>query len=307
MPRRDNLTDTPRTKAWAKFCRDALDAKSWYAVEIALEAEAFDRDTRGRICHRGKWNDYAEGIHVPQKRLVEQVELSIPGSAGVLNHPVWRIRDLPPEQAAQTAIRCFSDLSLEVRRSLFHGTNDLSLERKRITQQTLVHLETQQDLSGLGALAMIVLEASGNENKRLAFQAGCVLFRALLRLSIEGPPWLILIATDLFELCKQRVFPHAADRKYRICLDGVDFPGLGKLVRFACDYVTKEKKYFSQNHFLARLFDQPWITPLGHLMLFVPTKCLRSYTRAGKEAQENHSLLIKHWAEAHSKLVQIGV
>lgn len=272
MPRRDDLTDTPRTKAWAKFCRDTLDAKSWYVVENALEAEAFGRDVKGRICHRGKWPGYAQGIHVPRKRLAEQVESVIPGSLGVLTHPVWKIRDLPPERAAETANQFLNGLSLEVRLRLFHGTKDLHLGRKRIAQQTLSFLETRQNLCGLGALAMIVLEASGSKNQRLAFQAGCVLFRAMLRLPIVGPPWLTLIATDLFELFRQRVFPHAADTNFRICLDGVDFPALGHLVRFACDYTTKEKEYLSRNHFFSRLFDQPWMTPLGYLMFFVPSR-----------------------------------
>jgi hypothetical protein len=312
MQRRDDLTDIPRTKAWAKFCRDALGAKSWYVVENALETGARGRDIKGRICQRGKWTDYAKGIHVPRERLTEQVELLIPGSLGVLTHPVWQIRDLPPERAAETANRFFSALSLEVGQRLFHRTNELHSGRKRITQQTLVFLETQQDLSGLGALAMIVLEASWNENKRLAFQAGCVLFRALLRQSIAGPPWLILIATDLFELFRQRVFPYAADLNFRICLDGVDFPTLAKLVRFACDYTTEEKKHFSRDIFFSKLFDQPWMTQVGYLTLLTPTKSTNVRARAGAGAgagagaeQDDHCQLIRHWEDTYAKYLQL--
>jgi hypothetical protein len=303
MPRRDDLTDIPRTKAWAKFCLDALDAKSWYVVEKALEAKAFRRDAKNRICHQGKWTDYAKGIHAPRKRLAEEVESVILGSLGVLTHPVWQIRDLPPERAAKTANRFFSALSLEVRQRLFHRTYELHPRRKRITQQTLVFLENRQDLSGLGALAIIVLEASWNENKRLAFQAGCVLFRALLRLPIEGPPWLILIATDLFELFRQRVFPYAADLNVRICLDGVDFPTLAQLVRFACDYTTEKKNHFSRDIFFSRLFDQPWMTQVGYLTLSVPTKCSNVRALVG-EKQDDHCQLIRHWEDTYSKFLQ---
>lgn len=307
MPRRDILTDPPRTKAWAKFCRDALDAKSWYVVENALEAEAFGRDTKGRICHRGKWNDYAEGIHVPQKRLVGQVELIIPGSSAVLNHPVWQIRDLSPQRATGIANQFLSGLSLEVHHHLFHVLKDGHLQRKRITKQTLTYLETQQNLSGLCALAIIILEASGKENKRLALQAGCVLFRALLRLPIEAAPWLAQIATDLFELFKQRVFPYAVGPNFRICLDNVDFPALAQIVRFTCIAKTNENERLSRNQFFARLFDQPWTTPVGHFMLFVPTKYLDPHTRAGNEDQGNHSFLIKHWAEIYLKYIEMDI
>lgn len=302
MARRDALTDILRTKAWALFCRESLSAKSWYVVETILEADAFSRDAKGRICHQGKWTGYSQGKHVPRNGLIKHVEELIPGSFGILNHPVWDLRTLLAEETAKNVSSQLSRLRPEVRARFFHNTMPPHQRRKRITQQTLEFLETQVHLCGLGALALIVLEAYCNENKRLAFQAGCALFKLMLRLPIDGPAWLASIDTDLFELLKQRVFPFAANRNHAICLDDVNFPRLVQLVRLACMCATEEKKYFSRGAFFSRLFSQPWSTQVGLLTIAIPAKQLKPSIRADGIVHCDPNPLIKHWEDAYSRI-----
>ncbi len=305
MARRDALTNILRTKAWAVFCRESLGANSWYAVENILEAGAFGRDTKGHICHRGKWTGYAQGKHLPRNSLIKRVEELIPGSFGILNHPIWELRKPLPEETAKNVSSQLSRLRPEVRARFFHNTIPPHQRRKRITQQTLEFLETQVTLCGLGALALIVLEAYCSENKRLAFQAGCALFKLLLRLPIDGPAWLASIDTDLFELLKQRVFPFAVNQNHAICLDDVNFPRLVQLVRRACTYTTEEKKHFSRDAFFSRLFDQPWCTQVGFLTIAVPANQLKASIRADDLVQDDPNPLIKHWEDAYSKVLEL--
>lgn len=305
MARRDDLTDIPRTKAWAKFCRESLGANSWYLVEKTLQPDAFDRDQKGQICHRGKWPDYAEGIHVPRKGLIRHVEELIPGSLGIINHPIWEFLGSPLDEAVKIIDQLLSKLTPSIQARLLHKSEMTPQRRKRITQQTLYFLETQVNLCGLAALAIIVLEASSTENKRLALQAGCSLFKLLLRFPIEGPAWFVLIAEDIFELLRQRVFPYAADRNCSIDLEGVDFPRLLHLVRLAHEYATVDKKHVSQNAFFSRLFDQPWRTQVGFLFISVPTRHQGTAIRAENSARVDSKQLIEHWEDEYSKVLQL--
>lgn len=133
-------------------------------------------------------------------------------------------------------------------------------------------------------MAIIVLEASSTENKRLALQAGCSLFKLMLRFPIEGPAWLVLIAEDIFELLRQRVFPYAADRNCSIDLDGVDFPRLLHLVRLAHEYATVENQHVSHDVFFSHLFNQPWRTHVGLLLIFIPSSQGNTFILAEKPA-----------------------
>src|SRR5476651_2146341 len=62
-----------------------------------------------------KWRNYRDGRHKPQKKLVRDVDCLAPGSAHILEHPLWKICD-PDNQTAAEDPNFIRQLRPEVQR-----------------------------------------------------------------------------------------------------------------------------------------------------------------------------------------------
>lgn len=118
---RDELTDRPRAKLWAEYCRHAIGARSMYATEKHFEATAFGKDQNGHWFHKNKWSGFARGIRVPQRSLANDVDKILPGSAGLLHHAFWSICKLPDWRIVEEADHWLTQLLPSVRRHLFRS------------------------------------------------------------------------------------------------------------------------------------------------------------------------------------------
>lgn len=272
MGRRDQLTDSARTKLWMEYCRCNLSASSLYAIEHKLKGRTSENEAASFFFDRGKWSYYSKGGHVPRKPMVSALEQSCPGSATLLAHPLWQICRLQDGQASVVADSLFKGLRSTLVQRLFHVAKDDAAigARKLVTKRTLTYLEGRGDLDGLAALSLLILESSELERHSAALDAGQALFRAMLRLPFLGSPALVKVAPDIFQLLCARIFPRARSTKQHICTDGIQYGHLVQLLRFAIDPHLARESANTSYPVLERLFSQPLFTSIGPLYFAAP-------------------------------------
>jgi hypothetical protein len=114
---RDGPTAMLRTIYWFRGLQERMGASGAHDLGRMLEPESYWVTDAGVALHRNKWSKYKLGMHVPQSRLVDHVDVVCPGSAHELNHVFWQALRRRPE--GRTDIdRLEAGLGIDARKAL---------------------------------------------------------------------------------------------------------------------------------------------------------------------------------------------
>jgi len=204
---RRGVPEAIATVLWVQVLKVRHECHSKYALERLFEPVAFGRNKDGVIYHRNKWSRYEVGLSTPSKVLVNRVEGISPGSARVLNHPLWKLlncKQWNPDEFDAWLMQ----LSLEIQTVLADRRSaspfsDILCKKLNGTQINM--LERRISLDALAATTIFLLKAIGLGDKKDAFKLGQSLYRMLLIVCGFTP--LIYFASIIFGLFRSKIFP----------------------------------------------------------------------------------------------------
>ena len=235
MRRKDDLVQIAQVMFWYHTIRVALGKSSAYAVEKAVEPEAFSMRTGAGSCNN-KWRGYKRGEHLPQRHSQVLAERVVPGSSALLQHPIWKIGRLPN-------VVCISDLASGLLGELapdlqpvffrFDSTSN-QIVRRGVSSRKLNMLRQRADLDALAALSVFLREAAEGRRYKLSMQVADTLYRTLFHCAISKNEALQTALPYIFKMLVHRVFTFAADRRRRWCFDGVDCLQLFRTIQYVC-------------------------------------------------------------------------
>lgn len=197
--------DALRTVCWYRSLASETPGISAYALGKLVEPSAYKVDAIGKTqihTHSNKWIRYARGAATPQSALVACLDEKYPGSAALINHPVWLLIDRQYSSLGQLARVKISfapqvQLEIDAARSPSQWTSpDFAI----LYVRKLVVLEP---LDALGAIAYLLWQAKLRvDTSAQAGWARC-LYGAML---VHGADLRSLgIALPMFELFKQNL------------------------------------------------------------------------------------------------------
>lgn len=304
--RKDEI-DFSRGKVWVEFCRKSLNAKSLYALEKALEAEAFVYDEKSGkfVCHRNKWRRYRNLGVIPQRQLIEQVDKVVPGSAAILDDPGWKIfRDLSDDERFDP-VKMLRTLPPGVIKLLFvfGGENDGFWHLRAVTERTITQLERRGDLAGIAALSVLILESNRRDKGELALELGGALFCSLLRIAVNSNSPLAVAVPGLFEILRERVFPKASSATRRLCMERVSIQQVVELAEYLAS--IRRSGEANRNEAVPRFdFTDGAFTPIGFLAFAAPCETTKKTKKEPKEsARCCDSSIVELWENAYAKLM----
>lgn len=186
-----------------------------YQVEQAMEQRLFGE--RGRT--KNKWSKYEKGEHVPKPELVALVERVFPGSARVLNHPLWeslrvkRKRSISPDGLLLQLAPAIQDVIFDRKSAV--------LQRQKPSYGRLERLRKNASLDSLTGLVLLLQGQSQVERDEVCLRIGQSIYTVLLMLVVAD--MLNECDKELFHLFQVRVFPladfdgrgiHASERSF---------------------------------------------------------------------------------------------
>ncbi|MBL8507660.1 MAG: hypothetical protein JNM11_04295 [Chitinimonas sp.] len=217
--RRDQL-DVLRTAVWYSDIEHQLGGGSIYRIERILEPDAFRY--KKHSYHLNKWRRYKVGADTPRAALVERVDGELPGTAALLNHPLWEaLRGRKPvKRLLQEEMR---RLAPAVQQVVFAGDEFGTARRKPmgpVTRVTLLKLERRAGIDALACLT-ILLRAAVETDLEQAFDIARSLYRVLLITCVSVPlgSW----TRYIFECYRQAIFPLVNSEEHQFDFDGFDF------------------------------------------------------------------------------------
>jgi hypothetical protein len=220
--------DSLRVKLWYSFIATAS-GTGQYALEKELIPQGFARDESGaQIHHRNRMAGYAKGRHVPGRSFVQVVERAYPGSAGLINHPLWKVID-PQNDLAGFRVDGWRQLGTHIQdilRSIssFYNTGNVSA---RTTQ--LRRLERDGSLEAAAALAYLLREAREAMDPAFAFSCARSFWQILLILGIS--PAISHHLQELTDLCGSLLLDHIEAGDERVAIEGAPIVRLNALLR----------------------------------------------------------------------------
>ena len=180
--------DSLRVRIWFGWLQLVSGLTSAYALEKCLVPEGYARGRDGALSHRNRMSRYAQGRHVPRPALVERAEVLFPGGRAFLEHPLWQILD-PEKNVVSQAAGWISALDLDVQRLLRNARPKSAGQvgtRVRVTFTLLERLVRIGSLDALAAIALLLREASIDNNASTMFQCAQSAWRVLL---LAGSAW----------------------------------------------------------------------------------------------------------------------
>ena len=119
-----HVTEAFRTVCWFHGLRLVTGARTTYQMDGLVEGPAASLH-EGPEDRKNKRRSYKHGRHTPSHRLAQETEAKFPGSARLLNHPVWpalRMDKNPDQLVADLLTQVPPDI-FSVLRSGPHSTN----------------------------------------------------------------------------------------------------------------------------------------------------------------------------------------
>lgn len=227
-PRRDEMA-VLATVLWYWRVRELLrpmlgNSPTPYAIERYLEPEGFGRTQFNEVFRRRKWDKYAVGLHQPSKTTVSKVEAMVPGSAGILRHPMWEVLR-QPDRVLEKKESWLGRLAPDIQRIVFASESKLSM-RKALTspdinEKHLQQLEVRAGFDSVACLAILLAENIYSYDGNNAIHISDSLYRALL-VSCAFDSYL-LMAGHLFQCFRDRLLNQVVVDDMRLDLDTVDF------------------------------------------------------------------------------------
>lgn len=214
------MTDAFRTVCWFHSLRLVTGARTTYQMDGLVEGPAASLH-EGPEDRKNKWRSYKNGRHTPSHLLAQETEAKFPGSARLLNHPVWQALrlDKDPDQLVANLLIQLPPEIFSVLRSGKHSTK-APLDLDGWSRLRLRRLESQVGLDALASLVLLIRLAVNTQMQELAFEFGSALCRLLLMMG----PWLTTrgIASPLAEYITEGVLAlgHHNDQHHCFSAEG---------------------------------------------------------------------------------------
>ena len=197
--------DALRTVCWYRYLASKTQGISAYAFGKRVEPEGYKVDEiNGRRIHShsNKWIRYSQGRAVPQGALIATADMKYPGSAAVINHPVWLLieRQFLSLDQLNAVKSCFSprvQIEIDAIKSLppYKSPSFAIFEVKWII--------LMDPLDALGAIAYLLCLAKLRDD---TYAQACWVTCAYRAMLIHGPELRLLgIALPMFELLKNNL------------------------------------------------------------------------------------------------------
>lgn len=242
---------------------------------------------------------------MPNRRLVASVETAILGSTAVLNHLCWDVfRSLANGADVDTDAflrrTCPGVLKLLYR---FDTPGSEGWRRRSLREAMIARLERRDDLDGIAALSLLIVEAHQAGKGALAIELGGALFYALLRLPFSSNQVLAKVAPQLFDVVRERVFPFARSTTNWLSMERVFYEQTAQLVRVVLESQEGGLAGYRAREVLDRLFESGWLTPVGFLSFSAPCGGQNSQDRRRKSSQRIcGDWIVETWDAAFEEL-----
>lgn len=197
--------DALRTVCWYRYLASEMPGISAYALGKFAEPSAYKVDVsdKNRIhMHSNKWIRYSRGTAVPQSALVARSDEKFPGSAALINHPVWLLIDRQYSSLGQLA-RVKTSFAPQVQLEIDAARSPSQWSSPEFAILYVRKLVVLEPLDALGAIAYLLWQAKLRIDT--SAQAGWVrcLYGAML---VHGADLRSLgIALPMLELFKQNL------------------------------------------------------------------------------------------------------
>lgn len=197
--------DALRTVCWFRYLASETPGISAYALGKLAEPSAYKVDAidKNRIhTHSNKWIRYSRGTAVPQSALVARSDEKYPGSAALINHPVWLLIDRQYSSLGQLA-RVKTSFAPQVQLEIDAAKSPSQWSSPEFAILYVRKLVILEPLDALGAIAYLLWQAKLRIDT--SAQAGWVrcLYGAML---VHGADLRSLgIALPMLELLKQNL------------------------------------------------------------------------------------------------------
>lgn len=237
-----------------------------------------------------KWQGYRLGRHTPSPSLVEKIDNQLPGSANLLNHPVWqalRVDNNAKQQASILLSQLHPDVATALTQNV-RNRRECCLAVDGWNRRRLRKLEQQVSLDALATLVLLLRLAVKTGKQDQAFAFGFSVCRILLMMG----PWLTArgIARPLSEYLMEHVLPLGHHNGEYHCF-GHDFVGAARqLSRTAWLIEGNENKPFTAQEraaLLLDLLDDKFSVQLSDLVVTRPTRSLTDATLKNSRTQVN--------------------
>lgn len=204
---RHDATHVVACALWVMELKRRRGLASAYQLEKLFEPEAFGRSANRDPYHRNKWAKYEVGVHLPATGLIQRVEALEPGTARLIEHPLWALLRSRSWEA-HAGDRWLHKLSFEVQAVLFdnaHGPLGGGGTRQKFGLRLSHRLERCANLDAVAALTILLLDALVLERHEEAFEAAKALFRTLQVVCSFFP--FSQLASEIFWLFQSRIYP----------------------------------------------------------------------------------------------------
>lgn len=163
-----SVIDLLRVKVWFNSVQIASGGFTAYALEHQFNPTSIHK-SHGEFSRSGIWEKYKRGDSVPRQSILERVESIYPGTARMLDHPLWTVLKQPLKE--QEAInQVLVTLDERVVSLLFERTNKSSnifSKRLPFTESTVDSLIHLGDLDAFTALILSVQESESIGSDKL--------------------------------------------------------------------------------------------------------------------------------------------
>lgn len=188
-----------------------------YALETLIEHTDSDGKRKSDRPKRNKWPKYARGLHAPRRSLLVAVEVKVPGSIYIFDHPLWvalAMDELIGNRAEQLIRQLSPSIQEIVLRSIAAqggGLGPLQLRR----------LERRAGLDSLACLTILIRLAHERGDNKNLLEMGRALYNVLLMFCTSANAERL---SELFyRLFRDRIFPLCVSRNRGIRLENFNF------------------------------------------------------------------------------------
>ena len=230
VPRRDIEADAACTIYWFHWLGIRLGTLVPREIQRAIAPETLSTDSENRQIRNNKFLGYQRGEHVPQARLVQHAEETVPWSGRALNHPLWKVLRAKGS-IRKSALQWVHQLDREVQTIVLGHFNEIVGGASR---HTLGALERRANLDSLAALTILLRLRHEEGELEWVWLYARSIFRVLLMIGPHLEDY--GVADRVFQLFVQRVFSLAVLE--RQCMDLVGY------------------QYVQFSHLLAELVDR---------------------------------------------------
>jgi len=204
--------DTLRVRFWYSFVKKKTGFKTAYQLELHFASNTKD-DKKSPL--KNIWHHYETGLHTPIK-LVNLVDTIIPGSANLLNHPLWDVLKSfdPKDRNIKIWMEKLDPRVKLIISSYPHQRIDISKPPDPLSSKVARRLIKLSSLDALTAILLFWLQSQLHKQiKEAQFQATCM-YNILLIIGLDSEYGREMVI-ELFKVFRSKVFDQT-DWGYRL-------------------------------------------------------------------------------------------